>query len=295
MSVSFAGLGVALATPFKASGELDEGALRKLVRRQVEGGVDVLVPCGTTGEAATMTEAEQLRVVAIALEESQGRSRVLAGAGSNDTKVAIARSRKMAEVGAHGVLSVGPFYNKPTPEGFFRHFTAVAEASPVPVVLYNVPSRTGSNIDAKTLLRLATHPNIVGVKEASGSMAQMMEILRDRPKGFLFLSGDDAVTLPLMALGAEGVISVAGNEVPGEMKGLVAAAASGDFAKARGIHERLLHLMNLNFVESSPVPLKCALALLGVCEEVLRLPLWPATDATREAMRRALKDLGLVA
>jgi len=294
MSVSFAGLGVALATPFGRSGDVDEPALRRLVGRQVDGGVDVLVPCGTTGEAATMSEAEQLRVVGIALEESKGRAFVLAGAGSNDTKVAIARSRKMAEAGAHGILSVGPYYNKPTPEGFFRHFTAVAEASPVPVILYNVPSRTGSNIDAKTLLRLAAHPNIVGVKEASGSMAQQMEILRERPKGFLFLSGDDAVTLPLMALGAEGVISVAGNEVPGEMKSLVASAAAGDFKKAREIHERLLPLMNLNFVESSPVPLKCALALLGICEEVLRLPLWPATAATRESMRHVLKDLGLL-
>jgi 4-hydroxy-tetrahydrodipicolinate synthase len=294
MSVSFAGVGVALATPFTKAGDLDEGALRRLVRRQVESGTDLLVPCGTTGESATMSDDEQLRVVEITLEEAHRRVPVLAGAGSNSTRVAIEKSRRMAEAGAEGILSVGPYYNKPTPEGFYRHFTAVAEASPVPVIVYNVPGRTGSNIDAKTLRRLAGNPNIVGVKEASGNMGQIMEILRDRPEGFLVLSGDDAVTVPLMALGSEGAISVVANEAPVQMKRLVAAAARGDFREARAEHARLLHLMNLNFVESSPVPVKCALALMGLCEDVLRLPLWPAMDSTRDALRAALTDLELL-
>lgn len=288
------GLGVALATPFKASGELDEAALRRLVRRQVEGGVDVLVPCGTTGEAATMTEAEQDRVVAITLEEA-GRATVLAGAGSNDTRVAVARSKAVAALGAHGVLSVGPYYNKPTPEGFFRHFSTIADASPVPVVLYNVPGRTGSNIDVATLVRLGAHPNIPAVKEASGNIGQVMDLLRDRPDGFAVLSGDDAVTLPYMALGAEGVVSVVSNQAPRLMADLVAACARADFAAARAVHERLLALMNMNFVESNPIPVKASLALLGLCEESFRLPLVPATDATRARLRQALKELGLLA
>lgn len=294
MDVSFAGVGVALATPFTQSGDLDEAALRRLVQRQVEAGTDVLVPCGTTGEAATLSEAERTRVCEITLEEARGKAAVLAGAGSNDTRVAMEQSRRMAGLGVQGVLSVGPYYNKPTPEGFYRHFMAVAEASPVGIIVYNVPGRTGSNIDAKTLLRLAEHPNILGVKEASGNMGQIMDILRDRPSRFLVLSGDDALTLPLMALGAEGVISVAANEAPVQMKALVSALARGDYPKAREEHSRLLRLMNLNFIESSPVPLKCALGLMGLCENVLRLPLWPASEGTREAMRSALRELGLL-
>src|SRR5262245_61257894 len=253
MRRSFAGAGVALATPFTTSGELDEPALRRLVRRQVQDGIDVLVPCGTTGEAATMTDAEQERVVALTLEEAAGKVPVLAGAGSNDTRVAVGRTKAMAALGVQGVLSVGPYYNKPTPEGFHRHFSTVAEASPVPVVVYNVPSRTGSNLDARTLVRLAAHPNITAVKEASGSIVQVSEILRDRPAGFEVLSGDDAFTLPFMALGAEGVISVVANQVPGPMHELTAACARGDYAAARRIHYRLLKLMNLNFVESNPI------------------------------------------
>jgi 4-hydroxy-tetrahydrodipicolinate synthase len=294
MEVSFAGVGVALATPFTKSGELDEPALRRLVARQVASGTDVLVPCGTTGESATMTDAERLRVCELALEVAGGKVPVLAGAGSNDTRVAMDQSRRMAALGVQGVLSVGPYYNKPTPEGFYRHFMAVAEASPVPVVIYNVPGRTGSNIDARTLLRLAEHPNIAGVKEASGNLGQIMDILKGRPERFLVLSGDDSLTLPLMALGGEGIISVVANEAPVQMKALVKAAAEGDFPRARAEHVRLLRLMNLNFVESSPVPLKCALSLMGLCENVLRLPLWPALEATREAMRDALRELGLL-
>lgn len=294
MKKSFAGAGVALVTPFARSGDVDETALRRLVKRQVDGGIDVLVPCGTTGESATMSAAEQERVIAVAVEVAAGTVPVLAGAGSYDTRVAIERSKAAASLGADGILSVGPYYNKPTPEGFYRHFSAIADASPVPVIFYNVPGRTGSNIDTKTQLRLATHPNIVGVKEASGSFAQIMDILRDRPAGFLVLSGDDAVTLPLMALGAEGVISVVANQVPGPMHELVAACARGDLAEARRLHALLLPLMNLNFIESSPIPVKAALALLGLCEENYRLPLCPPMPATREAMRAALQGVGLL-
>ncbi len=291
--VSFAGLGVALVTPFTRAGELDEAAQRRLVRRQVDGGVSVLVPCGTTGESATLRETEQQRVIALTLEEAKGVP-VLAGAGSNDTQQAIERSRAAAALGVAGVLSVGPYYNKPTPEGFYRHFAAIADASPVPVVVYNVPGRTGSNIDTKTLLRLAGHPNIAAVKEASGNIGQVMELLRDRPAAFEVLSGDDAVTLPYMALGAEGVISVVANQTPRAMAELVAACARADYAGARVIHERLLRLMNLNFVESNPIPVKAALALLGLCEESFRLPLVAPAEATREELRSALRQLGLL-
>ena len=293
MRRSFAGAGVALVTPFKKDESLDEAALRRLVKRQVEGGIDVLIPCGTTGESVTLTSAEQERVIAITIEEA-GKLPVLAGAGSNDTRVAIEKTKRACALGAHGILSVGPYYNKPTPEGFHRHFSAIADASTAPVVVYNVPGRTGSNIDAKTLLRLAAHPNISAVKEASGSLGQIMDILRDRPAGFEVLSGDDAFTLAVMAHGGEGVISVCANQVPREMHELTAACARGDFAAARQIHYRLLKLMNLNFVESNPVPVKASLAMMGLCEETFRSPLAPPTDKTRELLREALLELGLV-
>jgi 4-hydroxy-tetrahydrodipicolinate synthase len=231
-------------------------------------------------------------VVAITLEEAGGKP-VLAGAGSNDTRVAIEKSKALAALGAHGILSVGPYYNKPTPEGFYRHFAAIADAVSVPIVFYNVPGRTGSNIDARTQRRLAEHGNIAGVKEASGSLGQIMEVIRDRPEGFEVLSGDDAFTLAMMALGAEGVISVCANQVPGPMHDLAAACARGDFAEARRINNRLLRLMNLNFIESNPIPVKASLALLGLCEESFRLPMCPPTEATREALRGALAELGV--
>ncbi len=290
---SFAGLGTALVTPFKASGDLDENALRRLVRRQVEAGVDVLVPCGTTGESVTLTADEQRRAIAIVVDEAGGRP-VLAGAGSNDTRRAVEKAKAAAGVGAHGVLSVGPYYNKPTGEGYFRHFSAVADASTVPVVVYNVPGRTGSNIDNRTMLRLAEHGNVAAVKEASGNIGQVMELLRDRPQGFLVLSGDDAMTLAYMALGAEGLISVASNQAPEQMSELVRACARGDFASARKLHARLLRLMSLNFVESNPIPVKASLALMGLCEESFRLPLVPPSDSTRELLRAALRELGLL-
>ena len=293
MARSFAGAGVALVTPFTKDGALDEAALRRLVKRQVDGGIDVLVPCGTTGESVTLTAAETERVIALCLEESAGKP-VLAGAGSNDTRTAIQRSEAAAALGAHGILSVGPYYNKPTPEGFYRHFAAIADAVGVPVVVYNVPGRTGSNIDAKTLRRLADHGNVAGVKEASGNLGQIMDVLKARPPGFLVLSGDDAFTLAMMALGAEGVVSVCANQVPGPMHDLVAACARGDFGEGRRLHNRLLRLMNLNFVESNPIPVKASMALLGLCEETFRLPLCPPTETTRQALREALRELELL-
>src|SRR4029453_10707817 len=294
MSRSFAGAGVALITRFPPGGAVDEAALRRLVARQVEEGIDVLVPCGTTGEAATMTADEQKRVVALTLEVAAGRVPVLAGAGSNDTRVAVERTRTFAAMGVDGILSVSPYYNKPTPEGVVRHFGAVAEASTVPVVVYNVPGRTGSNLDVRTMLRLAAHGNITAVKEASGNLGQIMELLRDRPAGFEVLSGDDALTLVFMALGGEGVISVVANQAPRAMHELVASCAKDDFDNGRRIQSRLLKLMNLNFVESSPVPVKASLALMGLCAESYRLPLCPPTDATREALRAALRELELL-
>ena len=291
---SFAGAGTALVTPFTKDGALDEAALRKLIRRQIEAKIDVLVPCGTTGEAVTMSPEEQERVVAITVEEAKGGVPVLAGAGSNDTKKAAETAKRMSGLGADGVLIVGPYYNKPTPEGFLRHFAAVADASPKPVVVYNVPGRTGSNIDTKTQLKLAEHANIVAVKEASGNLTQVMDILRDRPEGFEVLSGDDANTLVFMALGGEGVISVAANQIPGPMHDLAAACARNDWKGARRIHYRYLRLMNLNFVESNPVPVKASLAMMGLCTETFRLPLCPPTDATREILRTELGALGLL-
>ena len=291
---SFAGAGVALITPFTTSLAVDEAALTRLVRRQIDGGIDVLVPCGTTGESATMRPEEQRRVIEITLEEAGGKVPVLAGTGSNDTRVALELSKTAASMGVQGVLCVGPYYNKPTGEGFFRHFATIADAISVPVVVYNVPGRTGSNIDTKTLLRLAAHPNITAVKEASGNFTQIMDLLRDRPPGFEVLSGDDATTLPMMALGGEGVISVCANQVPRPMHDLAAACARGDFAEGRRIHNRLLRLMNLNFVESNPIPVKASLALMGLCEETFRLPLCPPAEPTREALRQALRELELM-
>jgi 4-hydroxy-tetrahydrodipicolinate synthase len=291
MAVSFAGAGVALVTPFTKDGSLDEATFRKLVRRQVEGGIDVLVPCGTTGEAVTLSEDEQKRVIEWTVAERSGRP-VVAGAGSNDTRTAVARTKAFGSLGVQGILSVAPFYNKPTQEGLFRHFSAIADASTVPVVLYNVPGRTASNIEPKTLLRLAEHQNITAVKEA-GSFMQQLDILRDLPDGFEFLSGDDATTLPLMALGAQGVISVVANQIPGPMHDLVAAARAGDFAKARAIHNKYLALMNHNFIESNPIPVKATFAMMGLCEEVFRLPLVPPSEETRSKLRAAMKDVGL--
>ena len=287
----------ALVTPFKSDGGVDFERMRALVARQCEGGVRVLVPCGTTGESVTMSADENRRVIRTTVEVAKAHgAHVIAGAGSNSTAHAVEQSREAAEMGADAVLVVAPYYNKPTQEGLYRHFRAVAEAVPeTPVVLYNVPGRTSSNIAAETTLRLARDcANVVAVKEASGNLAQIMEILRGRPEGFLVLSGDDAMTFAMVALGADGLISVASNEAPREMSEMVEAALAGRFEEARASHYRLLPLMDVNFIESSPGPVKAAMALMGLLEENLRLPLVPVTEKTRARVREVLNELGLL-
>jgi 4-hydroxy-tetrahydrodipicolinate synthase len=289
------GCATALVTPFGADGAVDEPRMRALVERQIADGVRVLVPCGTTGESATLSVDEQRRVIALTAAVAHGRARVLAGAGGNATAATVERAQAARAAGADGILIVAPYYNKPTQAGLIAHFRAVAAAVPgLPVVLYNVPGRTGSNIEAGTVLALARDvDNIVAVKEASGNLSQIMAILRDRPDGFRVLSGDDALTLPLMALGAEGIISVASNEVPGLMSKLADLALGGAWADARTLHNRLLPLMEANFLESNPGPVKAAMALMGLLEERLRLPLVPVQDETRARLREILQELGV--
>lgn len=288
------GLSVALATPFDAEGSIDAPALRAHARRMLEGGVDVLMPCGTTGEGATLSPAEQREVLRHCLEEVGDRMAVFAGAGSNDTAATAALVRAAREEGAHGVLCVTPYYNKPSQEGLLRHYEALAEAGQgLPLVLYNVPGRTGVNLHPETVLRLAALEPIVAVKEASGDLDQIMTILRDRPEGFLVLAGDDAFALPVIALGGDGVVSVAANEVPAPMAALVAAALAGRIEEAREIHFRLLPLMRANFVDTNPVPVKRALALMGWMSDRVRLPLAPLPPAGEEVLRRAMAEAGL--
>ena len=293
MRTRWAGCGPALVTPFTAGGELDEAGVARLARRQVDGGVHFLVPCGTTGESPTLTHAEKVRVVELVVQAADGRVPVLAGAGGYDTRSATALAGDMARAGADGLLSVTPYYNKPTPEGLYRHYESLASATELPIVVYNVPGRTGCNVTPPTLRRLAEIPSVVGVKEASGDLGQMCEICRTMPEGFSVLSGDDAFTLALMALGGTGVISVAANECPAEMASLVDRAAAGDFAAARRVHERLLPLMQVNFVESNPIPVKAAMAALGLLEETYRLPMAPPSDASRQRIVETLQTLGL--
>jgi len=287
-----AGCGTALVTPFTHDGDLDEAALRALVEWQVGEGVHFVVPCGSTGEAATMTADEQARVVSITVEQVAGRVPVVAGAGSNDTKKAIALSRTMRQCGATHLLHVSPMYNKPQQRGIVAHFRAIAEAVDIPIVVYNVPGRTASNIEARTTLELATVPGIVAIKEASGNLGQVGDILRERPVSFVVLSGDDAVTLPIMALGGEGVISVVSNAVPRRMAALVDACAAGDFGLARTLHRQLLPFMTAAFVEANPAPVKAALAMMGRLQNVLRLPLVPLADVHASAVRSALITAG---
>jgi 4-hydroxy-tetrahydrodipicolinate synthase len=291
----FRGTATALVTPFKNDGSVDEAALRELVRMQLKGKVEALVPVGSTGEGATLTDEEQARVIEIVVEEVNGRVPVIGGASSNATAKAVALAKQVKSCGADAVLSVAPFYNKPTQEGIFRHFAAIAEAVAIPVVIYNVPGRTSSNIEASTALRLAEEVEYVaGVKEASANFGQIMEILHHRPAGFGVWSGDDNLTLPLIALGADGVISVVANEVPKLFSDLVRYALKGKFDKARELHYTLLHLMNVNFVESNPIPVKAALAMMGWIEEHYRLPLVPLTDASRAKVEQCLRELKLI-
>jgi 4-hydroxy-tetrahydrodipicolinate synthase len=290
------GCGTALVTPFAPSGAVDEKRMKALVERQVAGGVPLLVPCGTTGESVTLSDDEQRLVIEITIEAARGKAKVIAGAGGNATAGTIQRAKAAEKAGADAILVVAPSYNKPTQAGLTAHFRAVAEAVPnLPVVLYNVPGRTSCNIDAATTLQLARDvPNIVAVKEASGNMSQIMAILRDRPKGFRVLSGDDSLTLPLMALGAEGIISVASNEAPDLMAALADLCLAGKWDQARALHRTLLPLMEVNFIESSPGPVKAAMALMGLLEERFRLPLVPVQEKTRARVAEVLAELGLL-
>jgi len=269
----FTGTGTALVTPFRRDGSLDEPALRGLIKRQIDAGIDFLVPCGTTGESPTLTHGEHLRVVEIAVELAKGHVPVLAGAGGYNTAEVIALARELAEIGADGILSVTPYYNKPTQEGLFQHYRAIAGAITLPIVVYSVQGRTGVNVEPATVRRLSAIENIVAVKEASGNISQMAAILNIVPDDFIVLSGDDAITLPLIALGGRGVISVVSNEIPSEMTRLTRLALDGDFAAAREIHRRFHPLMEVNFVESNPIPVKAAMAQMGLLEPVWRLPL----------------------
>jgi 4-hydroxy-tetrahydrodipicolinate synthase len=290
------GCATALVTPFTSRGLVDEPRYRALLERQIAGGVRLLVPCGTTGEGATLTDEEQREVIEVTADAARGRAKVIAGVGSNATAIAVERARAARAAGADAVLVVAPYYNKPTQAGLSAHFKAVADAVPgLPVVLYNVPGRTASNIAAPTVLGLAReNDNIVAVKEASGDFAQIMAILRERPPGFRVLSGDDAVTLPLIALGVDGVVSVLSNEVPDLMVRLSDLALSGDWDEARKLHYRLLPLMEANFIESNPGPVKSALALMGLMEEHYRLPLVPVQERTKARLRELLQELGLL-
>jgi len=293
MRTPFTGVGTALVTPFKKSGDLDEAAVRGLGRRQIDAGVHFLVPCGTTGENPTLTLAERLRIVEILADESNGRVPILAGAGGYNTKEVIHLAAEMQKAGAQGLLSVTPYYNKPSQEGLYQHFRAIAGETPLPIVIYNVPGRTSVNVEVATLVRLAAIRNIVGVKEASGNMTQMCEVCRLVPSDFIVLSGDDALTLPLMAVGGRGIISVASNEIPAEMTQMVEAAERGDFAAARAVHSRILGLMQINFVEANPMPVKAAMAAMGLVEEVYRLPMVPPSAPSRERIAKVLQGLGL--
>ncbi len=290
----FSGCGTALVTPFDRAGEVDERALRALVDWQIAEGIHFLVPCGSTGEAATMTTVEHRRVVEIVVEQTGGRVPVVAGAGSNDTRRAITTSREMKAAGATHLLHVSPMYNKPPQRGIVAHFTAIAEASELPIILYNVPGRTGSNMEARTTLALAEVPNVIGIKEASGNIAQIGDVLRDRPEHFSVLSGDDALTLPVMAAGGDGLISVTSNVTPRLMAQLVELLASGDLAAARSLHERLLPWMRAAFVDSNPIPAKAALAMMRKMENVLRLPLVPLAEAQAGVVREAIAAAGVV-
>jgi 4-hydroxy-tetrahydrodipicolinate synthase len=290
----FTGCGTALVTPFRRDLSLDEETLRKLVRRQIEAGIDFLVPCGTTGESPTLSRAEHLRVVEITLEEAHGRVPVVAGAGGYHTQEVIDLACELEHMGVNGILSVTPYYNKPTQEGLYQHYKAIACSTRLPIVVYSVQGRTGVNVEPSTLARLAGIENIVGVKEASGNIGQMANVLHETPPTFDVLSGDDSITIPLMALGGRGVISVVANQIPGEMTQLAQSCLRGDFASARQIQARYLPLMNVNFVESNPIPVKAAMALMGLLEPVYRLPMVPPASASLSKIEKVLEAAGLL-
>jgi 4-hydroxy-tetrahydrodipicolinate synthase len=289
----FTGCGTALVTPFRRDQSLDEQTLRKLVRRQVDDGINFLVPCGTTGESPTLTREEHLRVVAITIEEANGKVPVLAGAGGYNTHEVIELAREVHKLGAQGILSVTPYYNKPTQEGLYQHYKAIAEAVPLPFIVYSVQGRTGVNVEPATLARLAAIPNIVGVKEASGNISQMAAVIHQVPPEFLVLSGDDAITIPLIALGGKGIISVASNEIPGPMSQIAHLALTNQFEEARKLQRRYLPLMEINFVEANPIPVKAAMAAMGLLELVYRLPMVPPSAASTEKILAVLRSLDL--
>ncbi len=293
MRLSFTGVGTALITPFTRTGALDEAAVRRLAERQVDAGIHFVVPCGTTGETPTLSATERQRVVEIVADAVEGRAMVLAGAGGYDTREVIHAIAEYEKRGAHGILSVTPYYNKPTQEGLYQHYKALAESTALPIILYNVPGRTGCNLEPATVARLSAITNIVGVKEASGNVTQMAEICHRVPAEFIVLSGDDALTLPLMAIGGRGIISVASNEAPAEMVQMVEAAERGDFAAARRWHQKLFPLMQINFVESSPGPVKFAMSAMGLCEESYRLPLVPPRRESQDRIIAVLREFGM--
>lgn len=288
------GCGTALVTPFKRDGSVDDECFQNLVERQIKNGVKLLIPCGTTGEAVTMSDAEKLHVIQMCIEAAhKHKAKVIAGTGSNNTAATIEMTRKVRELGADGALVVAPYYNKPTQEGMLAHFGEIAKSvKKFPIMIYNVPSRTSSNISAETTLKLAEkHENIVAVKEASGNFSQIMEILQKRPKHFAVFSGDDATTLPLISVGADGLVSVVSNELPKETSKMVENALKGAWTAARKIHYKILALMEANFIEASPAPCKFVMKEMGLLEENLRLPLVPVTEPTRKKLKEILKDL----
>ena len=294
MSLEIKGCGTALVTPFRRDGSLDVPVLRRLVQFQLREGIDFLVPCGTTGEAPTLEHDEYLDVIRVVVEEARGKVPVVAGAGGNSTRKVVDVVREIRPIGVQAILSVAPYYNKPPQEGLYQHFKTIAESTDLPVILYNVPGRTSSNIEPATVARLSKIPNIVGVKEASGSIVQQMEVLTAVERGFRVLSGDDAFTFPLMALGGVGVISVVSNEAPGAMTRLARLLLEGGYDDARKLNAKLLPLMQVNFIETNPIPVKAALSMMGMIEEVYRLPLVPMKPENRAKLEKVLAAQGLL-
>ncbi len=292
---TFRGTGTALVTPFKKDGAVDEGTLRELVDHQIAGGVEAIIPIGTTGESPSISADEHRRILEIVIDRSNGRAKIFAGSGSNYTNKAIELTRLAKQMGADAAILVAPYYNKPTQEGYFQHYRAVSDAVDIPLIVYNVPGRTGGNITASTTLRMAEEiPSVIAVKEASGNLSQIMEIARNRPKNFSLLSGDDALTLPMLSVGGDGCISVISNEIPRDFSEMVRAGLSGNWKKALRLHNKLLPLMNANFIETNPIPVKAALAMMGMINEVYRLPLVPMAAKNRKALKKILNDLHLL-
>ena len=291
----FTGCGTAIVTPFRPDGSLDEPTLRALLRRQIEAGINFLVPCGTTGESPTLTRVEHLRVVEISVQEAKGKCPVLAGAGGYNTHEVIELAKEVEALGADGILSVTPYYNRPTQEGLYQHYKAIAAASHIPIIVYSVQGRTGCNIEAGTVGRLAQIDNIYGIKEASGNIGQMANILHEVSERFVVLSGDDSVTIALCALGGRGIVSVASNQIPAEMTQLAQACLRGDYAEARRLQKLYLPLMNVNFCESSPGPVKAAMGMMGLLDPTLRLPLVQPSAASLQKIEKVLEGCGLLA